>query len=574
MIGMFSRKSEDSDVELDVPMLKLDFNMLRQLASNRLDRNCIRTRRLTRGANNEIHLLQFDNGPDCIARFPCDPTHPTEKLTCEVATMKYIAQNTKIKVPEVYDWDCSTNNIIKSPYILMEHLSGQHLYLIWNELTVENKKSVLNQIINILFEIWSKCQFDEIGCLYMNDIQDQSSYLRSRDSTPFMSFEIGPIVSPLFYIEERDTIPSFTGPFNSSKKWFDALIQKEKKFFEAHGLQKFIAEMNVDLADAEERTTKLVKQLSLLQSKISKDNPFESIDLFPFTIIHDDFDAQNILVERSLDDNDIKIVGIIDWEFSHIGTFWDLCNYPIWIQEIELAPFDVISDKESQRNWENQELRTHFRNKMVATFGEKGRQMLDMKEKDKRIEGYRYVKNVVLMVNHLSPFLLTIKLLDTLKKSATPNSPSKISFTSSVTNHYYNLNVNDLYLEQTKHISHNYYYTKIMNIMISNEIARNYRHMNITSSSSHPGLINTQIMKSDNIIGYLLVQFVKYHTESWEQGAINMLYPVLCPDINDNGKYFDKSAEREPNKSALDEETCKILWDASVDLLKEKGFLE
>src|ERR1043166_9180163 len=165
-----SLESEDSD---DGPKLNLDSNMLRQLASSRLNRNCVSTCRLARGHNNEIHFLQFDNGPDCIVRLPRDPSHPTAKLASEVATMKYIAQNTRIKVPEVYDWDCSTHNIIKTPYVLMERLPCKHLYWVWDELTVENKKSVLGQIIKILFEIWMKCRFKEIGCLYMkNDSLD------------------------------------------------------------------------------------------------------------------------------------------------------------------------------------------------------------------------------------------------------------------------------------------------------------------------------------------------------------------------------------------------------------------
>src|ERR671927_363897 len=110
-----SLESEDSD---DGPTLNLDSIMLQQLASGHLDRNCVSTRRLTSGRNNEIHLLQFDNGPDCITRLPLDPIHPAAKLASEVATMKYIAQNTKIKVLEVYDWDFSTHNVIKSPYVV------------------------------------------------------------------------------------------------------------------------------------------------------------------------------------------------------------------------------------------------------------------------------------------------------------------------------------------------------------------------------------------------------------------------------------------------------------------------
>ncbi|CAB4389159.1 unnamed protein product [Rhizophagus irregularis] len=93
-----SSSTSSSDDTLDV-----DTNALQQLASSCLNRNCVCTRRLTNGYYNEIHLLQFDSGPDCIARLSCDLTHPVKKFESEVATMKYIAQNTNIKVPKVYD---------------------------------------------------------------------------------------------------------------------------------------------------------------------------------------------------------------------------------------------------------------------------------------------------------------------------------------------------------------------------------------------------------------------------------------------------------------------------------------
>ncbi len=60
----------------DEPTLDLDLNALQQLASSRLDRHCVHTRRLTKGLYNEIYLLQFEAGPDCIARLSCDLTYP------------------------------------------------------------------------------------------------------------------------------------------------------------------------------------------------------------------------------------------------------------------------------------------------------------------------------------------------------------------------------------------------------------------------------------------------------------------------------------------------------------------
>jgi aminoglycoside phosphotransferase len=180
-----SKVSEDSDDELT---LDFDVKMLQQLVSSRLDRHCVSTRKLTRGANNEIHLLQFDNGPDCIARLSRTQIHSEAKFASEVATMRYVAQNTKIKVPEVYDWDCSTQNIIKTPYILMERLPGQPLFRILDELTIKNKMSVLSQIIDILFELWTKCQFEMIGSLYMENDSLKLAENKASYSTRFVQF--------------------------------------------------------------------------------------------------------------------------------------------------------------------------------------------------------------------------------------------------------------------------------------------------------------------------------------------------------------------------------------------------
>src|SRR5436190_18774611 len=82
-----NNENEISDNE--EPALDLNINILQQFVSSRLNRHCVNTRRLTRGLNNEVHLLQFDAGPDCIIRLARNLIHPPEKFTSEVATMKY-----------------------------------------------------------------------------------------------------------------------------------------------------------------------------------------------------------------------------------------------------------------------------------------------------------------------------------------------------------------------------------------------------------------------------------------------------------------------------------------------------
>ncbi|CAG8645046.1 15173_t:CDS:2 [Rhizophagus irregularis] len=318
------------NIDDDDPALDVDINVLQQYASCRLNRHCICARRLTRGLYNEIYLLQFENGPDCIARLSRELTHPASKFASEVATMKYVTQNTNIKVPA------------------------------------------------------TKCQFKEIGCLYMDE---QTS------SSATSTFQIGPVVNYLFHSKGRDSIPSSTGPFKSLKELYGTLIQKEKEFFEIHGAQKLLHLEGIKIDHGMEvtRVKNPIKKLGLLQSKLS--NIFdELVDQKPFTLIHNDFDAQNMLVERS-STNDIKIVGIIDWEFSRTGTLWDLCKYPVWIQEIDELP---ISDANLKENHEKQNLRDFFYDEMVVKLRNGGGQMLKMKEQDKRIEDLDAKANIKL----------------------------------------------------------------------------------------------------------------------------------------------------------------------------------
>jgi len=151
------------------------------------------------------------------------------------------------------------------------------------------------------------------------------------------------------------------------------MLEKENRFFQINGVQELV-KRRVTRRIAKIKVKILEKRLGLLRVKLSKDNPLgDSIDRPPFVLIHDDFDGQNILVET---DNEIKIVGIVDWEFSRTGTLWDLCGYPIWIQEVGRHPSEKLTDAELEENREKKELRIYFHDKMVEKFGDISGHML------------------------------------------------------------------------------------------------------------------------------------------------------------------------------------------------------
>ncbi|CAB4483456.1 unnamed protein product [Rhizophagus irregularis] len=195
--------------------------------------------------------------------------------------------------------------------------------------------------------------------------------INSCEKSEMSTFRIGPVVSSLFYSKGRDSIPSFTGPFKSLQEFYGTLIQKEKEFFEIHGAQELLPfkESKIDHGTAVTRVKSLIKQLGLLQSKLS--NIFdELVEQKPFILIH----------------------GIIDWEFSRTGTLWDLCKYPIWIQEIDELP---ISDANLQENYERRILRKFFYEEMSDKFINISSPILNKQEQGKRIDDLNDMFNFI-----------------------------------------------------------------------------------------------------------------------------------------------------------------------------------
>ena len=60
---------------------------------------------------------------------------------------------------------------------------------------------------------------------------------------------------------------------------------------------------------------------------------------------------------------------------------------------------------------------------------------------------------------------------------------------------------------------------------------------------------------------------------SAEQGATNVLYPMLSSENKETGKYYHEGIEREPNKIVNDQELSKKLWDVSEQMLKDHGMI-
>ncbi|RIA90753.1 hypothetical protein C1645_822973 [Glomus cerebriforme] len=179
-------------------------------------------------------------------------------------------------------------------------------------------------------------------------------------------------------------------------------------------------------------------------------------------------------------------------------------------------------------------------------------------------------------VNHLSPFLLTLLLLDTIKKSVSAKLPGKIAFTSSAAHFDGKIDFDNLNLEQGAYWNplKAYANTKLMNVIIAKELGRIVQNENISTYSLHPGVIKTNVNNTSDTFGYLVISlFFLFMGETAEQGAINTLYPVIFPENKETGKYYHEGIEKEPNKIANDQEVVKKFWDVSEQILKDRGMI-
>jgi hypothetical protein len=101
-----------------------------------------------------------------------------------------------------------------------------------------------------------------------------------------------------------------------------------------------------------------------------------------------------------------------------------------------------------------------------------------------------------------------------------------------------------------------------------------FMYADITIYLIHPGVVSTNFFGAKSDISKFFVNTImKLIGISAEQGATNVLYPVLSSENKETGNYYHEGIEREPNKIANDREVAKKLWDVSEQILRDRGMI-
>ena len=172
----------------------------------------------------------------------------------------------------------------------------------------------------------------------------------------------------------------------------------------------------------------------------------------------------------------------------------------------------------------------------------------------------------IVAVNHLAPFLLTMELLDLIKRSA----PARIVNVGSEASDRAVLDLDNLQSEKQFSMMGAYGQSKLAIMMSTFELARRLEGSGVTVNVVHPGVVATNIFDLGGWKGGLvriLMPLIRLFLLTPEQGARTTLHVATAAELAGvTGRYFKNSKEAAHNPIADDRTLSAALWERSIVL--------
>ncbi len=162
--------------------------------------------------------------------------------------------------------------------------------------------------------------------------------------------------------------------------------------------------------------------------------------------------------------------------------------------------------------------------------------------------------------NHLGPYLLTRMLLPALERA---NGARIVNVASE--GHYRAKQIDWEAVRKptvTTTAFPEYCVSKLANVLFTAELARR-GPKSVHSYSLHPGAVASDVWRE---VPWGLRHFLKLFMLSNEDGARTTLYCATSAEVDGhNGRYYEKSREKQPSKLSQDAALASTLWDKSAE---------
>ena len=171
----------------------------------------------------------------------------------------------------------------------------------------------------------------------------------------------------------------------------------------------------------------------------------------------------------------------------------------------------------------------------------------------------------VFCVNHLASFLLTWKLLDTMRSSA----PARIIQVNSQGHRFGGLDINDLDWKRRHYTGlRGYGASKTAQLLTVWEFAERLSGTEVTINAMHPGAVRSNIGSNNGPVYRWYKDKILSRTLGDPASSGQAIhYLAAAPELGTvSGKYFNLTHPEKPAPHALDREIGRIVWEKSLRL--------
>jgi len=182
-----------------------------------------------------------------------------------------------------------------------------------------------------------------------------------------------------------------------------------------------------------------------------------------------------------------------------------------------------------------------------------------------------YLKNeegieLTFATNHLGHFLLTLSLIEMLKKSA----QGRIINVSSSVHTGVTQELNDIVVPVYYDRRVAYGRSKLANLYFTYELSKKLKNSGITVNALHPGGVATNFSRNNGLLPWVkhyIYYLLKRQLLSPKKAAETIIYLASAIEVSEiTGKYFFDRKEIKSSSASYNKEAAAELWQLSLDL--------